>query len=375
MRAVDLGWGQRPKTVQIPVGATVLATAARVDGLDWAQATAASLAAPVGSAPLQARLKACSTVCVLVPDQTRKNITDRLLPPLLAILKAAGVEVVVGVATGKHPWSDGPAGAFVHDAEAADLRCVGTTAAGTRVCYPPAVLDADLRILVGEIRPHYFAGYAGGAKTLFPGVAGVDGIWHNHRLKALPGARLGCVDGNPCRDDMEAAAQLAGPAFIINIVRTPEGELAGIVAGDPILAHRHGVALARRIFEVEAPGLFDMVLVSDAAPVTMNLYQACKLLPPAGCLLKPGGLIVLAAACYDGIGPVEAINEGIYRLGVRHALPSGARVVLVSERSRAEVLPTFATWAPTVAAGLALGGSGSLVVIPHGGEVVPLPAR
>ncbi|MCA9540288.1 MAG: DUF2088 domain-containing protein, partial [Myxococcales bacterium] len=329
-RRIEIGWGRRPRWIDVPGNAVEVSAPPSPPPMAWSTAVEAALLAPIGSPPLAALCQQVRRVCVIVPDDTRKDVAGQLLPLIRPHLGAAAVTVVV--ASGKHPPGPAPAGGFSHDARAADLVPVGRTAWGTEVAYPPAVLDADLRVLLGEIRPHYFAGYAGGAKLLFPGVAAEAGIWHNHRLKAAPGARLGVVDGNPCRADMEAAAALAGPAFIVNIVRGLHGEPVFAVAGDPIAAHREGARRAGPIFECTAPGPVDVVLVSDRHPVTMNLYQACKLLPPAGPLLAEGGTIIVAAECADGIGPVEVINEAIYRLGSVHSLPAKHRVLLVSSQ-------------------------------------------
>ncbi len=371
---VTIGWGLSPREVTVPDGATVFAPPPPPPPVDWAPAVAGALARPVGSAPIADRLRAARQVVVVVPDDTRKAVAGPVLAALIPLLERAGVRWQIAVATGKHPpRPQGPAGAWVHDAQAPDLVAVGRTAHGTDVRFPPAVLAADLRILVGEVRPHYFTGWAGGAKTLFPGVAGAEGIWHNHTLKAAPGARLGQIEGNPCRADLEAAAALAGPSVIINAVRSAAG-LAGVVAGDPILAHRAAVALARPVFEIHPDRRFDAVLVSDGHPVTASLYQACKLLPPAGALLAPGGRVVIAAALHAGVGPVSIINDQIYRLGVVHALPADHQVRLVSGRSAAEVQPTFCTPAPDVATALAGVPGERVAVLPWAGDLAPRPA-
>ncbi len=366
---VELGWGRTRRRVTVSDRARVLHPPDPGPGRPWPEVVAAALAAPVGSPPLAAL--SGRRICVLVPDNTRKALAERALPLLLPHL--AGRAVSVGIAAGKHPPSEGPPGAWVHDAHAPDLVPLGRTAHGTDVRFPREVVEADLRVLVGEIRPHYFAGYAGGYKALFPGAAGAEGIWRNHELKAAPGARLGVVEGNPCRADFEAAAAMAGPCFLLNVVRAPDDGLLAAVAGEPIAAHREGVRRARAAVEVPAPSPAGAVLVSDADPVTMNLYQACKLLPPAGRVLRDGGTIVMAAACHDGIGPVGVINEGIYRLGVVHALPPRHRVVLVSEQPPEAVAPTFAEWAPSVEAALAaLPDPDDLIVMPRAGDLVPV---
>lgn len=370
---VDIGWGRRPRRLRLPSGARTLVAPPPPSAVDTASAIAAALAAPHGGPPLGALLARARQVCVLVPDDTRKAIGDLLWPAVRASLDDAGVEWRRGIATGKHPPGPPPdADTWVHDARSPALVPVGVTARGTDVRYPPAVLVADLRIVLGEVRPHYFAGYAGGAKMLFPGVAGEDGIWHNHRLKAAPGARLGVVEGNPCRADMEAAAALAGPTFAINGVRRGDGRLVGVTAGDPVTSHRAAVAIARQVFEVPAPAPAPTVLVSDAHPVSASLYQACKLLPPAGRVLAEGGTVILAVALHEGVGPVDIINEAIYQLGVAHSLPARHRVLLVSERTPEAVAPTFATWAPDVDTALAMAGGHPPLVLPYAGDLVPI---
>jgi hypothetical protein len=370
---VTLGWGSAPRTVQVPASARVVWPPRSPPPITWAAAVARALASPVGSAPLAERAAAARRIVVLVPDDTRKDIARQLLPLVLPHL--GGAQIEVGIATGKHPPFAPPPGIdWVHDARSPALVRVGHTAHGTEVRYSRAVLDADLRVLLGELRPHYFAGWAGGAKMLFPGVAGEAGIWHNHRLKAAPGARLGVVDGNPCRADMEAAAALAGPSFSLNVVRGEHGEPVDAVAGDPVASHRLGVARAQAVFEVEVEAPADVVLISDADPVAMNLYQACKLLPPAGAVLRDGGTVVLAVECGAGIGPVEVINDAIYHLGSRHSLPPNHRVILVSRHGPDAVAPTFAEWAPDIETALVMASdqqAPDLIVMPRGGDLVP----
>ncbi len=362
---IEIGWGRAPRPVEVPDGARLLLPPNPPPAVSWARAVEAALA----EARFDEVVGAARSAVVLVPDETRKDVAAKALPLLLPRLAALGVPFTVGVATGKHPPAPGPAGAWLHDARDPALRSVGTTAHGTDVRFPGIVLDADLRILVTEVRPHYFAGYAGGAKMLFPGVAGEAGIWRNHELKAAPGARLGVVDGNPCRRDLEEAAALAGPAFAINVVRHPGGGLVGATAGHPVASHRAAVALARPVFEVPRGERVDTVVVSDRHPVTMNLYQACKLLPPAGALLGEGGRVVVVAELGDGIGPIETINEKIYRLGIVHSLPPRHRVLLVSSRSREEVAPTFCEWAPDVMT--AVGEDPRPLVLPYAADLVP----
>jgi nickel-dependent lactate racemase len=99
--------------------------------------------------------------------------------------------------------------------------------------------------------------------------------------------------------------------------------------GDPVAAHRALTERARDVFRINAPRA-PVVVVADRPPVTRSLYQASKMLPPAGAILSEGGVVVCVAECDAGIGPLERVNQGIYELGVKRHLPAGHRVLLVS---------------------------------------------
>ena len=62
-----------------------------------------------------------------------------------------------------------------------------------------AVFEADLRIAVGKVEPHEFAGFSGGRKSVLPGIASERTIEVNHRPEMLmsPEARPGQLLGKP----------------------------------------------------------------------------------------------------------------------------------------------------------------------------------
>jgi nickel-dependent lactate racemase len=216
-----------------------------------------------------------------------------------------------------------------------------------------AIAEADLVVSTGRIRPHYFAGWSGGVKSVFPGCAHADDALENHRLKSLPNARLGHTDDNPCRLDMEEAALFVpGKLHVLNVVSDVEGTSVAAIAGHPVLAHRALVEQARPLFEVKAPRTA-LVVVADRPPVTSSLYQASKLVPPAGELLIPGGSVIVVAECNEGTGPLDRVNHGIYEIGLKPQLPVEHRVVLVSELPETVVEQTYATHAPSLRAALA----------------------
>jgi hypothetical protein len=114
-------------------------------------------------------------------------------------------------------------------------------------------------------------------------------------------------------------------------------------------------------------------VVADRPPVTRSLYQASKLLPPAGAVLEDGGTVVLVAECDGGIEPVERVNEGIYRLGVARALPSSHRVILVSNLPRETVARSYAEYAPDLSSALEMARAArddTIPVIWRAGEAI-----
>jgi nickel-dependent lactate racemase len=163
------------------------------------------------------------------------------------------------------------------------------------------VADADLRVLVGQVKPHFLAGFSGGYKALFPGCAGRSGIAKNHFMMTHPSVALGLNDGNLIRARIEEAGRLCGPSFAVNVVVNGGGRAAGVFAGDPLLAQRRGAELARRVGEVAAPAA-DLVVSAEGLPDALNLYQLTKIVPPAARVVRPGGAIVCAGECGGGVG-------------------------------------------------------------------------
>jgi nickel-dependent lactate racemase len=164
---------------------------------------------------------------------------------------------------------------------------------------------------------------------------------------------------------------------MLNVVEAG-GAILGAVAGDIVLAHREGVRRLRPWVEVEAAPA-DVVIVSAPLPVSGSLYQASKLVPPAGLLLRDGGVVIVAAECPGGIGPVQVVNEGIFKLGVRRFLPDRYTLLLVSSMDAATVAQSYATYAPSLEAALAeawrlAGPTPRVLVLPDAGDLVPIRA-
>ncbi|MBZ0234056.1 MAG: lactate racemase domain-containing protein [Deltaproteobacteria bacterium] len=312
-----------------------------------------ALDAPVGSERVEQRVRAGDRVTLVVSDATRDEPRAELIAAVLDRLPE--VRLTVAIASGTHGPTRGalPSGLEAlagrvhvlvdHDGhDDRDLVTVGTTARGTPVIVHRAVVDADMVVATGVIRPHYFAGWGAGAKAIFPGLGQAAAIRINHRWKTDPTARPGAVDDNVCRLDLEEAAAMAAPrSFLLDGVADAHGQVRGAVSGCLRAAFRAGVDLARPWVTRAAPRS-RCIVVSDLAPVTDSLYQASKLVAAVAHLLLPGGTVVVVAPCPRGVGPVDVVNQSIYEIGLRPRLPADHRILLVSGCPAAEVSATYA---------------------------------
>jgi nickel-dependent lactate racemase len=337
----------------------------------------AALASPVGSPPLSALVSRGARVTVVVSDATRAEPRAELLSALRRHLPE--VRWTIAIATGTHGPSpldalglpDDLGATFVnHDGHRPDdLVELGVTSRGTPVRLHRCVLDADLVIATGCIRPHYFAGFGAGVKAIFPGLGEATAIRINHALKTAPGARAGIVDGNPCREDLEEAVALVPtPTFLLDGVCGPDGAIHAAVAGDLHTAFRAGVARARPWFTVRAHRA-PIVVASDVLPVTASLYQAAKIAAAVADLVEPGGMLVLAAECPDGTGPLPVVNEAIFRIGVLPRLAPDVTIHLVSALDPSIVARTLTTHAASVEE-VVLHRAGPILVAPRASQLL-----
>ena len=212
---------------------------------------------------------------------------------------------------------------------------------------------ADLIITVGQVKPHYLAGYSGGAKSILPAVASKFSIASNHFMRAHPGAALAVADKNPVRADMEEAARLAGQVFLLNCVLDGYGKPHGFFAGDIVQAHREAACAALDVGGVKASAA-DVIVVTSQPPVSASVYQFTKAVAPAARVVMQGGIIIAVGSCSEGVGDRFIINEIIYKLGFRHRIPRGVDIYLVSDLKDREVDTTFFRPVGSLQAGLDL---------------------
>jgi len=260
----------------------------------------------------------------IVNDTDRATPTAKILPHLQNEIGHLDLEFIVASGTHPSPREEDlmvifgdllPAvrnRIFIHNAKNTDeLVQVGTTSRGTPVLYNKKVSDADAVLVIGSVEPHYFAGFTGGRKSFLPGVAGYESVELNHKLALENGVDVMALEGNPLHEDLEEAAGLLGdkPIFSIQLVLDAKDQIADAFAGSLASTFDKGVQSARGIFSVPIPEQIDVVVAVAEPPLDKNLYQAHKAIENVKSVLKTDGILILIAACLEGIG-----NDGFARL-------------------------------------------------------------
>jgi len=317
---VRLDYGVEGLEVDLPQDrVTIIEPVFRPAIADPHAALVAAMRAPLGRPPLRALVQRGQTVAISVCDITRAQPRQEMLTALFAEMPDTRAEdVTILIATGTHRTNT-PAevekmlGADIarryrvvnHDSrDDASLEFVGTTTTGVPVHLNRAWMSADVRITTGFVEPHFFAGFSGGPKMVAPGLAGLGTVLvlHDARRIAHPNATWGTTEGNPIHDDVREIAGMTGVHFAVDVTLNREQKITAVFAGDLFLEHRAACesAMSDAMRAVEAP--FDVVLTTNSGfPLDQNLYQAVKGMSAAAKVVKPGGTIVCAAECCDGL--------------------------------------------------------------------------
>ena len=317
---VQLAYGRGRLSVDFPDGRTTVLEPSYVDGLpDEAAAIRQALQAPVGAPPLASLVGGDRTVAIAVCDVTRPMPSRTLLPVLLGELAHVPDErIVILIATGTHRATNRaeliemlgePIVARYrvvnHDAfDDAGLAWLGEVQPRVPVWLNRLWVEADFRITTGFVEPHFFAGFSGGPKLVAPGLAGFRTTMrlHDAEMIASPNARWGVTDGNPIHDAIRRIAAHVGVHFSVDVAINRDRRITGVAAGELFAVHAAMTGRVKRSAMQACAAPFDVVVTTNSGyPLDQNLYQTIKGLSAAAQVVKPGGAIVCAAECADGL--------------------------------------------------------------------------
>ena len=287
---------------------------------------------PTGSEPLGTLAARAKSACIVICDITRPVPNRLFLRKLIRRLMAAGIPadaITVLVATGLHrpnlgdelaelvgdPWVLDTVRVINHDArdDAAHVRLGRTAKHDCPVALDSILMEADLKIATGLVEPHFMAGYSGGRKVIAPGVAHHETIrtFHSARFMEHPAATSCNLEGNPLHETQLEIIEMLNarsdlPVLALNTVLDEARNLAHVTFGEIFASHAAAVAFARASCEVPVGATFPTVVTSSAGyPLDKTYYQTVKGMVTPLDILAPGGTLIIASECSEGVGSPE----------------------------------------------------------------------
>jgi nickel-dependent lactate racemase len=389
-----------------------------VPGLpDEAAAFREAVRQPIQTRPLRELIAAEDRVAIVIADLTRPLPSDRLLPWLLEeIAHVPDERVVIINGTGSHRINtpeelERMVGAEIlrryrvvnHNShDRSTMAVAGLAPGGREVLLQRDYVEADKRIVLGFIEPHFMAGFSGGYKGIFPAIADIDSIIHYHRAEVIgdPRSTWAVLEGNPTQEQIRFYGSLIPVDFCINVTLNRRREITRFFCGEVIAAHEEGCRFSKETAMVACAKPFPIVVTTNSGyPLDQNLYQAVKGMSAAAQIITPGGLILAASRCNDGFPDhgnfkkllfehptPEAILETVLAPGfllfdqweaqLLAMIRRQARVGLYSELSAEEVrkahLEPVEDLSAAVAAELArIGSDAPIAVLPEGPLTIP----
>jgi nickel-dependent lactate racemase len=316
---VRIAYGRKGLLLDAPEGATIVEQRPLAPVADERAGFLEAVRRPVAARALRELAGPADDVVIVTSDVTRATPNERLIPWILdelAHVPPERITVIIGTGSHRLTTPDEMRAMFgedvlrrvrvvdhdAHDPEQSAY--VGTTSRGARAYLSKAYLAATVRIVVGFIEPHFYAGYSGGPKGVMPGVAGIETVtfFHNAQMIGDPRTRFMNLEDNPVQAMSREIVAMAPPQFLVNVTLDRQKRITGFFCGDYLRAHVAGTEFCKRSVAVEVPRRYDVVVTTNGGyPLDQNLYQCGKGLTAAAGIVKDGGTIVMCAECSDGL--------------------------------------------------------------------------
>ncbi len=324
-KTINMLYGRDGMALDVPESAVVL-EGENPPALTDAQAeVAASLANPIGCAPLSELLavKQPSSVAITISDITRTVPNREFLPALLEALNAAGIDdsqIVIIIGTGMHRPSTEPEREILVGRELlqrlevvdhlADAPQTLVTVCGGDDGQPIVrvnrrFVEADFRIVTGYIEPHFMAGFSGGRKGVFPALVDLETIQRFHGFDTLanPMADNGLLESNPCHEIALQVAKTVGVDFLFNVAITRDRRIAGIYCGELEAAHLAGCEQVGKWTSATVDRPFDLVITNGGGyPLDATFYQTVKGMCTALPALGEESTLLQVSCCDEQLG-------------------------------------------------------------------------
>ena len=276
---------------------------------------------PIDQPPLESWVKPTDSVLLISDDTTRLTPSDRIIPPILDRLNAAGVpdaQISCIIALGTHRYmTEAELRAKIGDTACDRIRVfnhewkdpdqlvdLGVSEHGTPLVVNKAAVEADVIIGIGAVVPHHIPGFSGSSKIIQPGICGFDTTAETHLLSCSGGDSFLGLEDNPVREDLDSMADRVGMKTIFNVVMDSEGGVVGAFFGEMRATFKDAVVLARKIYGIPYRETPDIV-IANSCPCDLDFWQSHKAQYPAQRMIKPGGTIIVCTPAPEGVSPVH----------------------------------------------------------------------
>ena len=355
-----------------------------------------------------------SDIAIVVGDKTRLCGYPEYLPVLLDTLENFGADpdrMTLFIAYGTHaPQTEKECleayggvyqnVRFVHH-DCADDKCFvnsGQTSRGTSVLIRHDIVETGFLITFGAVSHHYFAGYGGGRKLIFPGLGHKASIYQNHglfldqkRQTLSPCCQSGILDKNPLAEDLAEFEAFRPADLAIHGILDSRGQVCDLLPGAGTDHFRNACAEHGKHCEVSVTGDYDLVIASCGGyPKDINFIQSHKAIEHASKFVRNDGMLIILAECRDGVGSKTFLpwfemggwKNAFDRLAQNYEGNGGTALSMMSKLNRIRILmvtqlsdPICKTIgvekiSPDQAKLLAKQSIGSVAAIPNAGLVV-----
>ena len=262
---------------------------------------------------------------LVVADKTRLCGYPQYLPILIQELTAHGMnpkDLTIIIAYGTHPRQSDEeclhcygdiynTVTFIHhDCREINIFTeIGFTSRGTPLRFRKDLLGASAVITMGPICHHYFAGYGGGRKLIFPGCGEREAIYANHGLflnsttdTLTTSCQPGVLKGNPLAEDLFEVEDTLVAHLSLHGILDSHGNLCDLLIGHEKNDFLHACARHGENCETPAEKFHTVVASCGGYPKDINFIQSHKAIHNAAMFVEDEGLLLIYAECREGIG-------------------------------------------------------------------------
>jgi nickel-dependent lactate racemase len=281
-------------------------------------------------------------LCVLLEDGTRDSPSEDIFNQLFATLQKSSF-VRFLISTGTHdpdtPQNQGireqigkaankariaEFDIHAHDCEHGEFVSAGSTSRGTPVLYNALIDDAEIFLVLSDVKVHYFAGYSNPIKNFVPGICAFETAEHNHSLALDEKSTFGLHPwhrdksrrSNPLAEDQLEAMRLIArnrPIYaLITITTSRQIRWARFGLIEQVTAQAFTTVDAKNTHTVTPSG--QLIVSPGGLPNDVDLYIAQRALELTKNAVTDGGEILFLAACPNGIGEKKTMENFYDRL-------------------------------------------------------------